>query len=364
MSVTLTNLITEVQSRCNALTNSSTITQVIECGIAAKKVEMAGGTITRTTLDTQIQRFVTASGGGNTIDQLITLAATVEIQKQPKMQKFQEFNSSSTWLRPLGVNQIEVLLVGGGGGGGGIGFSSSSSMAGSGAGGGGQVIKKVLDVTSVTVGTTVSVTIGSGGSGGTNSGTAGAVGGDSSFGSLLTALGGGGGDGYIIGGSGSVSATVRASSGGGAGPYQTGGYGTLVLPGLGGGAGGNVELGTGAQSINGTAINVFLNHGYMEPSYTPVGKGSSFGGWNSSTSYYGYYSVNRAKPGAALYGYGAGGGYDGQGYSNTQGLFGAGGYNQLNANANSGGGGAGVSTSGSRAGGNGGSGYCLVTWWE
>lgn len=66
---------TEVQARCNALTSGSSISTVIDCAIAAKKVEMAGGSITRTVLDAQIQRVIDLSGGGSAIEDLIVLAA-------------------------------------------------------------------------------------------------------------------------------------------------------------------------------------------------------------------------------------------------------------------------------------------------
>lgn len=83
MSITLTALITEVQARCNALTGSSTIDEVLEVAIAAKKVEQAGGSITRTTLDTELQRVVDLSGGGSQIEDLIALAAANESTSTP-----------------------------------------------------------------------------------------------------------------------------------------------------------------------------------------------------------------------------------------------------------------------------------------
>lgn len=73
---TLTALIAEVQTRCDALTSGSTVSSVIDCAIAAKKVENAGGTLNRTTLDTQIQRVVSASNSSSAIEDLIALAAT------------------------------------------------------------------------------------------------------------------------------------------------------------------------------------------------------------------------------------------------------------------------------------------------
>lgn len=71
----ITAVTTEVQTRCNALTNGSTIQAVIDCAIAARKVEMAGGSITRTVLNAQIQRVIDLSAGGSAIEDLIVLAA-------------------------------------------------------------------------------------------------------------------------------------------------------------------------------------------------------------------------------------------------------------------------------------------------
>lgn len=79
MPVSLTALTAEVQARCNALTGSSTTDEVIDAAIAAKKVERAGGVLTRTTLDTELQRVINLSGGGSQIEDLIVLAASVEI---------------------------------------------------------------------------------------------------------------------------------------------------------------------------------------------------------------------------------------------------------------------------------------------
>lgn len=78
MAITLTTLTAEVQTRCNALTNGSTAKEVIQAGIAAKKVEQAGGSITRTILDTQLTRIANASNSGSSFADLIALAASAE----------------------------------------------------------------------------------------------------------------------------------------------------------------------------------------------------------------------------------------------------------------------------------------------
>lgn len=101
----------------------------------------------------------------------------------------QTFTSSGTFTVPAGVSLIKVTVVGGGGGGGGGYQASNYSNAGGGTGGGGGV---AVGYVSVTPGSTHTVTIGAGGAG-TNSWSNGSAGGTSSFGSVLSATGGGGG---------------------------------------------------------------------------------------------------------------------------------------------------------------------------
>ena len=356
MSVTLTTLITETQTRCDALTNFSTISEIIDCGISAKKVEMAGGVITRTTLDTQIQRAVNLSGGSSAIEDLIALAACVEIRATPKVRKTQAFTSTGTWTRPLGVNQVTVLVVGGGGGG--AGAAPSGGRAGGGGGGGGEVILKDVDVTGTSVGATITVTIGAGGAAGT-AGSNGSVGGDTSFGSLVTALGGGGGDGYV--GSVVISGTARGTSGGGSAVFNNGGYSTVYCGGVGGGAGGHAIPGLIAMINNGLYSSLYRTPLVKAAATTRAGQGAGAAAEFSNTSNDLYYLTRFPIAGPALYGYGAGGGISGT-PNPVPGLYGAGGGASINASANSGGGGGGSNTAG--LGGNGGSGYCLLEWWE
>lgn len=98
----------------------------------------------------------------------------------------QSFLTSNTWTLPAGwtTAYVEILAVGGGGAGGGL---TNAATAGGG-GSGGQVKRAILP--SVTANQTV--TIGAGGTGGTGDGPAG---GDTTFGSLVTAKGGLGGQG-------------------------------------------------------------------------------------------------------------------------------------------------------------------------
>ncbi len=95
----------------------------------------------------------------------------------------QTFGQSGTFAVPNGVTQVEVEVWGGGSGS----FASVSGIPSGGGGGGGYGRKRV---TGLTAGTQIGVTVGAGGAGGT-SGSNPTPGGSSSFGSFVTATGGG-----------------------------------------------------------------------------------------------------------------------------------------------------------------------------
>lgn len=150
---------------------------------------------------------------------------------------FQEFLVSGNWTKPDGLspNALVVVDLWGGGGGGGSGGS------GGGGGGGGAFARgflKASDLASV-----VSITIGAGGE-------VGSPGGDSAFGSVLLAYGGGrGGNGASNGGGG---------GGGGGGLTSAGGNGANGATSTGGSGGNGGSPNSGAQdgfagSGNGTA---------------------------------------------------------------------------------------------------------------
>lgn len=199
---------------------------------------------------------------------------------------------------------VEVLLVGGGGGAGGAWVST----AGTGGGSGGCSIKRTI---TLDAGASVTVTIGSGGAGSQgSSGTPGA-GVASTFGALLTAPGG--------------NYCTRQNPAGG------------MSAGEGSGAGGK-----GAQSYS------IYNSGWVP--------------------------VSNATPGyKGLHGFGAGGGgganfYGGTQGSGTDGSGNGGNYSAgFDATANTGGGGGGAApdpSTPSFMGGAGGSGICIVSWFE
>ncbi len=111
----------------------------------------------------------------------------------------QEFTSSGSWVKPAGKSAVFVFAVGAGGGGASGGRGNATTGAG-GAGGNGGVVARKWFVDSALAGT-VTVTIGAGGAGGTGfitgntveDGITGTDGGNTTFGTALTAHGGFGG---------------------------------------------------------------------------------------------------------------------------------------------------------------------------
>lgn len=167
----------------------------------------------------------------------------------------QTFISSGTWTAPAGYSaesEVTVEMWGGGGGGG----RRNSTI--SGGGGGGSYAKASFRLGDL--GATVAVTVGTGGAGATSSN--GVAGGNSTFGSLLTAFGGGSGTSGVGGGGaggGGVGANGSAggaggSLGGGAGSTASGGGVDGVFPQAGGGGGnGAATVFKGGNSLYGGA---------------------------------------------------------------------------------------------------------------
>lgn len=113
---------------------------------------------------------------------------------------FAYFNSSGTWIAPVGTSRVHLYLLGGGGGGGGYLGTNDNLMCGGGAGGAGYSGRFVEAFANVTSGTSYSITVGQGGTGGTRmfvgcAGTipSGGAGGMTKFSNLASAGGGAGG---------------------------------------------------------------------------------------------------------------------------------------------------------------------------
>lgn len=181
-----------------------------------------------------------------------------------------------TWIKPIGVNVVRAILIGGGGSGGNAPYAGAGGTGA--AGGGSGVLQEVyVDVSNVS---SVSVTVGSGGY---NS-----AGGISSFGSYISSTGGGrGGDGFY-----QVS-TEQLSSGGGSGGSGGGGvYSALNSTYVTYGAGGSGTSGTGEAG----------GRAYRENDFRYAPGSSISGGGGGGGGYFGLSSNGRSGTG-----YGAGG---------------------------------------------------------
>jgi microcystin-dependent protein len=165
----------------------------------------------------------------------------------------QTFSSSGTYTKPAGLVWARVTAVGpGGGGGGAITVSAGSSAAGGGGGAGGVAVRVLA---AASIGSTETVTIGSGGAGGAATGADGADGSASTtFGSLVEATPGSGGDGNNSNGS-NFSARDGGAGGSTSGTISYPGFstpgqrglrnGAIAMP----GAGGSCSHGNGAASV-------------------------------------------------------------------------------------------------------------------
>lgn len=154
----------------------------------------------------------------------------------------QIFYATGTYTKPAGLKYVIVEAVGGGAGGGG----ETDVYSGGGGGGGGGYAKKTILATSL--GTTETVTIGAGGAGGVNG--TGSVGGNTSFGSFVTANGGAGGIGgtasaIVAGGAGGSASSGDINISGGTGSYGGGASTGSAASVSTGGAGGSSQMGRG-----------------------------------------------------------------------------------------------------------------------
>lgn len=226
---------------------------------------------------------------------------------------YQAFTASGTWTKPTGLDDDTMVLVEGwgAGGGGGGGF-------GGGGGGGGYACKwfRLGDLPS-----SVTVTIGAGGAGGVNA--SGTAGGNTTFGSLLTAFGGGRG-------AKGTNSGQRGGGGASGGAFSAGGNATD-----GGVAGGTAGFcgSNGPNGWNGTS------GGAAGPSAeNSIGGGGGASGANASNGFSGGNAVN-----------GGGGG----GSQASSGSAGAGGVS-LNGGTGGAGANSGTAGAGSAPGGGGG----------
>lgn len=282
-------------------------------------------------------------------------------------QKVDVFTSTGTWTAPSNCSAVQIFMVGGGGGGGAIRSNGSTSNMHGGGGGGGQVIQRTL---AVTPGSSYTITIGAGGAGGNLA--AGAVGGDTTFGSLATAYGGGGGgywDGYNTM---YYAPSVRGTSGG---SYVTGSTSQLWAGRAGDGAGGLAQASQwnyASESFGGTPFTSATMFGSFVTATETPNNSAGFGITAAGVAVDGY---GGGGAGGSSYDSGAGqnyanlfasAGYTAGGRINIQGFSGSNG-SAATANTGHGGGGGAIrtnATDGNALGGNGGSGYCRITYWS
>ena len=188
------------------------------------------------------------------------------------------FTSSGTWTKDTGLKAVMVEVIGAGGGGSTRGTSGKITYYGAGGGGGGYSRKVIL---AASLGSTETVTVGTGGTaaktGTTN--TDGGTGGTSSFGSHCSATGGGGGQKY------DAAAPATVASVGGTGGTGSGGdinvtgskaadvnspAGDGAVPALAFGSGGAGSRSTSSAIVNNSNGNLY--------------GGGGGGGFNSGTN--------------------------------------------------------------------------------
>lgn len=170
------------------------------------------------------------------------------------------FTASSTWTKPGGAKWEKIIAVGGGGGGGGDNVTSS----GGGGGGGGGYCERTLPASAL--GSTETVTIGSGGLGSNTTGVGGTNGGNTTFGSWCTANGGtlGSADGPAAGGPGGTATGGNINITGTTGGR---GFGAAITTANGGSGGisnyGGASYGNGGNGATGSGSGSAGNAGLV-----------------------------------------------------------------------------------------------------
>lgn len=169
---------------------------------------------------------------------------------QVKRQVFDTVGAN-TYTPTSGMVYCDVEVVGGGGGSGGCEATGATTFAVSGGGGAGGYSRKLL--TAATVGVSQTVTVGAAGTAGALGDNDGGTGGTTSFGAILQATGGAGGDGGLAFG-------FMTSSFGGAGGAGSGGdFNTTGEPGQSGIL--TTAGGAGFTAIGGKGGNSFFGGG-------------------------------------------------------------------------------------------------------
>jgi hypothetical protein len=243
----MATLITKNSSTAAAVPGTGDLVQgELAVNVTDKKIytKDSGGAIVKVvgSLGNQEANAVAITGG--TISGVAGVVAT----------DYQEFTASGTWTKPAGANFVYVEAIGGGG----SGRRDNSGSTVGGGGGGGLFVSGIFRASDI--GSSVTVTVGAGGLSRTGSDQNGTNGGNSTFGSHVTAYGGGAGNttgssgkaGNLLG---AFNGTVEEMSGyyGGQGSWNSGYVGgSTVYGGAGGGAAFNpAQFTNGGTSLYG-----------------------------------------------------------------------------------------------------------------
>ena len=263
---TLTQYSALVGGASNAITSvgPGTAGQVLQSGGASANPSYSTATYPSTA---GTSGNILTSNGTNWVSQ--APAAVSNAFNQVVVQVFTAVGSN-TYTPTTGMKYCVVELLAGGGGGGGT--SNTGGVAGGG-GGGGEYAMGVFSA--ATVGASQTVTIGDGGTGVTSA--AGNTGKTTSFGALMTAIGGGGGSPNTTnngpgnyGGTGGTGGSFHARGGSGL-------YGTTINGNTSGGKGGDTLWGGGGISASGGTFGGAAGTGYGSGGSGGVGNNTAGG---------------------------------------------------------------------------------------
>lgn len=259
-----------------ATANTTTSTLAVS-GLAAKTIKKLDGATNLAANDFKVGQIVEVEYDGTNFQLLTPTSTLATLDTNSKIPvtntyfDYQLFTSTGTWTKPTGLTGNEVVLVQAWGAGGGGGTTGTGGANGGGGGGGGAFLEHKFRASDL--GATVTVTVGTGATA--------TIGGNTTFGTLLTAYGGGAGQ--------TQSGATNNSPGGGGGGV------------LGAGTSGNSDTTGGIGGLPGTNTTGVTNVG--------------FGGAGGSTT----------GGASAVYGGGGGGGFDGAAHAGGASVYGGGG---------------------------------------
>lgn len=215
-------------------------------------------------------RQIVKDAFGNTIWDQLTYGTPDPSTVKPTIRLFATPGTTS-YTPTSGMTSVLVECVGGGGGGGGGNNTGAANGSGGGGGGGGSYARVSLSASQV--GSSQSVTVGTGGIAGAGTPTAGSAGGASSFGAFCTSSGGGGGAAGVLG------SFVLGGAGGSAG------VGDFKTAGADGGTGIGNNVSTDCPSPTNNGGDSMLGQGGKNPGVAAPGNpGKAYGGGGAGGS--------------------------------------------------------------------------------